>query len=76
MREVSHWSAQSEAMLQDVLSDVDWDMFQESSVDDVSLFTEEVTDFIAKLIDDIVPMATMKVSLIRNSRLIELSTRL
>jgi len=47
-------------MLQDTLSDVDWDMLEESSGDDVSLFTEEVTDFTAKLIDDIVPAVTVK----------------
>lgn len=48
-------------MLQDALSYVYWDMFQASLSDDVSLFREVVMSFIAKLKDDIVPMATVKV---------------
>ncbi|KAG7479853.1 hypothetical protein JOB18_036728 [Solea senegalensis] len=55
---------------------MDWDMFQKSSGDDVSLLTEVVMDFIAKLIDDIVPMVTVKVFQTRNRGSMELFARL
>ena len=59
-REVKRWTDQSEAMLQDALSDVDWEMFQTSS-SDVSEFTETVVDFITTLADNIVPTRTVKI---------------
>lgn len=59
-REVRRWSGQSEATLQDALSDVDWDMFRESSCD-VDEFTEVVTCFLGKLLEDTIPMVTVKV---------------
>ena len=60
MAEVRCWSAQSEAALQDMLSDTDWAVFRLSS-GAVDMFMEVVTCFIFILIDDICPMVTVKV---------------
>ncbi|KAK1787161.1 hypothetical protein P4O66_017536, partial [Electrophorus voltai] len=54
-REVTHWTDQSVAALQDALDDVDWDMFQRSTE-----FTEAVVGFIGKLVDDTIPRITIK----------------
>ncbi|KAK1791055.1 hypothetical protein P4O66_002099 [Electrophorus voltai] len=58
-REVTRWTDQSVAALQDALDDADWDMFQ-CSTDDVSEFTEAVVGFIGKLVDDMIPRITIK----------------
>lgn len=39
---------------------MDLDMFQVSSDDNISLLTKVLADFIAKLIDDIIPVVTVK----------------
>ncbi|KAI5628338.1 gastrula zinc finger protein XlCGF28.1-like [Silurus asotus] len=52
-REVTRWTDQSVAALQDALDDAAWDMFQRSS-DDVNMLTEAVVGFIGKLTDDTV----------------------
>ncbi|XP_008297714.1 GTPase IMAP family member 8-like [Stegastes partitus] len=48
------------AALQDALETADWDMFQHSSGDDVSLFTEAVVGFIGKLVEDTIPKRTIR----------------
>ncbi|KAK1783932.1 hypothetical protein P4O66_023099, partial [Electrophorus voltai] len=61
-REVTCWTEQSVATLQDTLDDADWDMFQ-CSTDDVSIrpeFTEAVVGFIGKLVDHTIPRTTIK----------------
>ncbi|KAK1802735.1 hypothetical protein P4O66_021277, partial [Electrophorus voltai] len=58
-REVTRWTDQSVAVLQNALDDADWDMFRRST-DDVSEFTEAVVGFIGKLVDDTIPRITIK----------------
>ncbi|KAK1802112.1 hypothetical protein P4O66_004453 [Electrophorus voltai] len=58
-REVTCWTDQSGAALQDALDDADWDMFWHST-DDVCEFTEAVVGFIGKLVDDTIPRITIK----------------
>ncbi|KAI5629002.1 gastrula zinc finger protein XlCGF28.1-like [Silurus asotus] len=58
-REVTRWTDQSVAALQDALDDADWDMFRRSS-DDVNMFTEAVVGFIGKLTDDTVQKTTIR----------------
>ncbi|KAK1805843.1 hypothetical protein P4O66_012893 [Electrophorus voltai] len=58
-REVTCWTEQSVAALQNALDDADWDMFRHST-DDVSEFMEPVVGFIGKLVDDTFPRATIK----------------
>ena len=65
-REVKPWLDQIDADLRDVMSDVDWDMFQSSS-SDVSEFTDVVTSFIATLADTMAP--TVKVKSFPNQKL-------
>ncbi|KAK3562769.1 hypothetical protein QTP86_007092 [Hemibagrus guttatus] len=52
-REVTCWTDQSVAALQDALDDADWDMFRCSS-DDINVLTEAVVGFVGKLADDTV----------------------
>lgn len=40
MRKVQHWSTKSEAMLHDMLNDVDWDLFQ-SGADNINKFPDK-----------------------------------
>ena len=58
--EVRCWTAESEETLRDALSDVDWEMFWESADNDVSVFMDVVTSFVATLTDDVVPTAMVK----------------
>lgn len=53
-REVARWTDQSEATLQDTLETTDWIMFQDSSGNDIRLFTEAAVGFIGKLVDETV----------------------
>lgn len=57
-REVMQWTHQSEASLQDALND--GDMFQHSSYDDMSMFTEALMEFIGKLVDNTVLEVTIR----------------
>ena len=59
-REVRLWTAESEETLCDALSDVDWEMFWESTDNDVSVFTDVVTSFVATLTDNVIPSAMVK----------------
>ncbi|KAK2852938.1 hypothetical protein Q7C36_008139 [Tachysurus vachellii] len=58
-REVTRWTDQLVATLQDALDDADWDMFR-LSADDVIMFTEVVVGFIGKLADDTVQKTTIR----------------
>ncbi|KAK1805267.1 hypothetical protein P4O66_019608 [Electrophorus voltai] len=53
-REFARWTHKSVA----ALDDADWDMFRHST-DDVSKFMEAVVRFIGKLVDDMIPRATI-----------------
>ena len=64
-RDIKRWFDQSEAMLQDALSGVDWNMFQSSSRD-ISEFAEAVTVFIATIANNIGP--TVRVSIFPNQK--------
>ncbi len=55
-RQVKRWSDQTEAKLQDAMSDMDWDMHQASS-DEVNMFAEVALGFI--LVDDSLPTDTI-----------------
>ncbi|KAK1788599.1 hypothetical protein P4O66_002678 [Electrophorus voltai] len=59
-REVARWTDQLVAALQDALDDMDWDMIW-CSIDNVSEFTEAVVGLIGKLVDDMIPRATIKI---------------
>ncbi|KAK0146400.1 putative RNA-directed DNA polymerase from transposon BS [Merluccius polli] len=58
-REVTRWSDQSEASLQDALDTADWEMFRRSS-DNISEFAEAVLGFIEKLTNDCVTKHIVK----------------
>ncbi|KAL0199448.1 hypothetical protein M9458_007988, partial [Cirrhinus mrigala] len=58
-REVTRWTDQSVAALQDALDDADWDMFRNSS-NDINVFTEAVVGFIGKLADDTALKTTIR----------------
>ncbi len=40
---------------------VDWDMFQAASEDDIEAYSDTVTCFIRKCIDDVVPTKTIRI---------------
>ncbi len=47
-------------MLQDCFDYVDWDMFRDASDDDIDVYTDTVTCFIRKCIEDVVPTKTIR----------------
>ena len=47
-------------MLQDCFDHVDWDMFQVASENNFDVYTDTVTVFIKKCIEDVVPTVTIK----------------
>ncbi|KAK1788618.1 hypothetical protein P4O66_002690 [Electrophorus voltai] len=59
-REVTCWTDELVAALQDALDDMDWDMIW-CSIDNVSEFTEAVVGFIGKLVDNTIPRTTIKI---------------
>ncbi|XP_060799566.1 E3 ubiquitin/ISG15 ligase TRIM25-like [Neoarius graeffei] len=59
-REVTRWSNQSVAILQDALNITDWDLFWHSSGDDINVFTEAVVGFIGKLAEDCAPKSIVR----------------
>ncbi len=59
LRTVQCWSDQSDAILQDCFDHVDWDMFRAASDDDIEAYSDTVTCFIRKCIDDVVPTKTI-----------------
>ncbi len=61
LRTVHCWSDQSDATLQDCFDHVDWDMFRAASEDDIEAYSDTVTCFIRKCIDDVVPTKTIRI---------------
>ncbi len=61
LRTVHCWSDQSDAILQDCFDHVDWDMFRAASDDDIEAYSDTVTCFIRKCIDDVVPTKTIRI---------------
>ncbi len=59
LRTIQCWSDQSEAILQDCFDHVDWDMFQAASDDDIEAYSDTVTCFIRKCVEDVVPTKTI-----------------
>lgn len=59
MREVRHWTAQSEATLQDALGDIDWDIFQSTSTN-INEFADVTSSFIDMLVHTIIATATVQ----------------
>ncbi len=60
-RTIQCWSDQSDAILQDGFDHVDWDMFRETSDDDIEAYSDTVTCFIRKCIEDVVPTKTIRI---------------
>ncbi len=54
-------SDQSDAILQDCFDHVDWDMFRAASDDDIEAYSDTVTCFIRKCIEDVVPTKTIRI---------------
>ncbi len=61
LRTIQCWSDQSDATLQDCFDHVDWDMFRAASDDDIEAYSDSVTCFIRKCIDDVVPTKTIRI---------------
>ncbi len=61
LRTVQCWSDQSDAILQDCFDHVDWDMFREGSDEDIEVYSDTVTCFIRKCIEDVVPTKTIRI---------------
>ncbi len=59
LRTIQCWSDQSDAILQDCFDHVDWDMFRAASDDDIEAYSDTVTCFIRKCIEDVVPTKTI-----------------
>ncbi len=55
LRTIQCWSDQSDAILQDCFDHVDWDMFRAASDDNIEAYSDSVTCFIRKCIEDVVP---------------------
>ncbi|KAI4891120.1 hypothetical protein NFI96_028563 [Prochilodus magdalenae] len=55
------WSDQSDSMLQDCFDHVDWEMFREASNNNLDEYTDSVTRFIRKCIEDVVPTKPVRV---------------
>ncbi len=58
LRTIQCWLDQLDAILQDCFDHVDWDMFQAASDDDIEAYSDSVTCFIRKCIEDVVPTKT------------------
>ncbi len=61
LRTIQCWSDQSDATLQDCFDHVDWDMLRAASDDDIEAYSDSVTCFIRKCIDDVVPTKTIRI---------------
>ncbi len=55
------WSDQSDSILQDCFDHVDWGIFQAVSDDDIEVYSDTVTCFIRKCIEDVVPTKTIRI---------------
>ncbi len=61
LRTIQCWSDQSDAILQDCFDHVDWDMFRAASDEDIEAYSDSVTCFIRKYIEDVVPTKTIRI---------------
>ncbi len=61
LRTIQCWLDQSDGTLQDCFDHVDWDMFRAASDDDIEPYSDTVTCFIRKCIEDIVPTKTIRI---------------
>ncbi len=61
LRTIQCWSDQSDAILQDCFDHVDWDMFRAASDDDIEAYSDTVTCFIRKCVEDVVPTKTIRI---------------
>ncbi len=61
LRTIQCWSDKSDAILQDCFDHVDWDMFRAASDDDIEAYSDSVTCFIRKCIEDVVPTKTIRI---------------
>ncbi len=61
LRTIQCWSDQSDYILQDCFDHVDWDMFRAASDDDIEAYSDSVTCFIRKCIEDVVPTKTIRI---------------
>ncbi len=61
LRTIQCWSDQSDAILQDCFDHVDWDMFRAASDDDIEAYSDSVTCFIRKCVEEVVPTKTIRV---------------
>ncbi len=61
LRTIQCWSDQLDAILQDCFDHVDWDMFQAASDDDIEAYSDSVTCFIRKCVEDVVPTKTIRI---------------
>ncbi len=61
LRTIQCWSDQSDATLQDCFDHVDWDIFRAASDDNIEAYSDSVTCFIRKCIDDVVPTKTIRI---------------
>ncbi len=61
LRTIQCWSDQLDAILQDCFDHVDWDMFRAASDDDIEAYSDTVTCFIRKCIEDVVPTKTIRI---------------
>jgi len=59
LRTIQCWSDQSDAILQDYFDQMDWDMFWAASDDDIEVYSDTVTCFIRKCVEDVVPIKTI-----------------
>ncbi len=55
LRTIQCWLDQSDAILQDCFDYVDWDMFGAASDDNMEAYSDPVTCFIRKCVEDVVP---------------------
>ncbi|XP_051533961.1 uncharacterized protein LOC127429144 [Myxocyprinus asiaticus] len=61
LRTIQCWSDQSDSMLLDCFDHADLEMFWSASDDDIEVYTDTITCFIRKCIDDVVPTKTIQI---------------
>ncbi len=59
LRTVQCWLDQSDTILQDCFDHMDWDMFWAASDDDIEVYSDTVTCFNRKCVEDVVPTKTI-----------------
>ncbi len=61
LRTIQCLSYQSNAILQDCFDHMNWDMFRAASDDDIEAYSDSVTCFIRKCIEDVIPTKTVRI---------------